>query len=157
VHFLLQKLLKQLLITTGLVTSLLFVQSVAALEFRSVSIAKAILYDAPSVEAEKLYLLSQGYPVELIVNLGEWIKIRDAQGSLSWIESKSLNSKRTAIVNIVQAEMRIKDDETSAVVANIEQNVVVELLSPIKNGWVKVRHRDGLTGFVLSTSLWGVN
>jgi SH3-like domain-containing protein len=157
VHFLLQKLLKQLLITTGLVTSLLFVQSVAALEFRSVSVAKAILYDAPSVEAEKLYLLSQGYPVELIVNLGEWIKIRDAQGSLSWIESKSLNSKRTAIVNIVQAEMRIKDDETSAVVANIEQNVVVELLSPIKSGWVKVRHRDGLTGFVLSTSLWGAN
>ena len=156
-HFLLQQLLKRLLITTGLLASLLFAQAVTALEFRSVSVAKAILYDAPSVEAEKLYLLSQGYPVELIVNLGEWIKIRDAQGSLSWIESKALNSKRTAIVNIVQAEMRIKDDETSAVVANIEQNVVVELLSPIKNGWVKVRHRDGLTGFVLTTSLWGVN
>lgn len=156
-YFLLQKLLKRLLITTGLVTSLLFAQTVTALEFRSVSVAKAILYDAPSVEAEKLYLLSQGYPVELIVNLGEWIKIRDAQGSLSWIESKALNNKRTAIVNIVQAEMRIKDDEASAVVANIEQNVVVELLSPTKNGWVKVRHRDGLTGFVLTTSLWGVN
>ncbi len=97
-HFFLQKLLKRLLIIIGLVTSLLFVQSVAALEFRSVSVAKAILYDAPSAEASKVFILSQGYPVEIIVNLGNWIKVRDQLGGLSWVESKNLANKRTVLV-----------------------------------------------------------
>jgi len=26
-----------------------------------------------------------------------------------------------------------------------------------KNGWVKVKHRDGITGFVQASSVWGAN
>jgi Bacterial SH3 domain len=30
------------------------------------------------------------------------------------------------------------------------------MLSPIiKNGWVKVKHRDGIIGFVQASALWG--
>ena len=53
-----------------------------ALEFRSIAPAKAILYDAPSLEAEKLFIIGQAYPVEMIVNLNNWIKVRDAAGAL---------------------------------------------------------------------------
>ena len=59
--------------------------SAFALEFRSVAVPKAVLYDAPSSAAKKILLLSQYYPVEIIVNLGDWLKVRDAQGSISWI------------------------------------------------------------------------
>ncbi len=127
-----------------------------ALEFRSIAPAKAILYDAPSLEASKLYILSQSYPVELIVNLNNWVKVRDAAGALSWVESKSLSSKRTVLV-LAKTDIKSAEDPTSALVATVEKDVVLELLADRQNGWVKVRHRDGVTGFVQVTNVWGVN
>ena len=141
----------------GLLLSVVFSLPANALEFRSIAPAKAILYDAPSLEAGKLYILSQSYPVELIVNLNNWVKVRDAAGTLSWVESKSLSSKRTVLV-LAKTDIKAAEDTTSALVATVEKDVVLELL-PItaKNGWVKVKHRDGVTGFVQVTNLWGVN
>ena len=141
----------------GLLLSLIFSLPANALEFRSIAPAEAIFYDAPSLEAGKLYILSQSYPVELIVNLNNWVKVRDAAGTLSWVESKSLSSKRTVLV-LAKTDIKAAEDATSALVATVEKDVVLELL-PItaKNGWVKVKHRDGVTGFVQVTNLWGVN
>ena len=139
-----------------LLFSLAFSLSANALEFRSIAPAKAILYDAPSLEASKLYILSQSYPVELIVNLNNWVKVRDAAGALSWVESKSLSSKRTVLV-LAKTDIKSAEDLASALVATVEKDVVLELLADRQNGWVKVRHRDGVTGFVQVTSVWGVN
>jgi len=148
---------KLFLIPSLMLLGLGFAFSASALEFRSIAPAKAIMFDAPSAEASKIYILQQGYPVEVIVNLGTWIKVRDQLGGLSWVESKNLNNKRTVLVT-TKTDIKSSEDTTSAVIATIEKDVVLELLSPtIKNGWVKVKHRDGLTGYVQSNSIWGVN
>ena len=129
----------------------------SALEFRSVAVPKVISYDAPSKEASKLFILSNGYPVEVIVNLGDWIKVRDANGGLSWVEAKSLSTKHTAIV-LAKTEIKATEDSASALVATVEKDVVLELVAgATKSGWQKVKHRDGAIGFVQSTALWGVN
>jgi SH3-like domain-containing protein len=146
-------------LTLGLAmfASLVFSFSAYALDFRSVVPAKAVLYDAPSLEASKVYILSSAYPVEIIVNLGGWVKVRDQQGSLSWIESKNLSSKRTVLVT-TKTDIKSTEDSASTLLATVEKDVALELLSPIiKNGWVKVKHRDGVTGFVQVTNIWGVN
>lgn len=136
---------------------LLMALHVNALEFRSVAISKAILYDAPSTEAKKLYVIGSGYPVEVIVNLGEWIKIRDHFGTLSWIQGKQLSPKRMALVVSDKAELKQAEEDSAALLATFEKDVVVEVLSgPVKSGWIKVKHRDGLTGFVRATALWGI-
>lgn len=145
----------QALLFAGL-TTLLFTLPAQALEFRSVNVPKAILYDAPSLEASKLFLLTSGYPVEVIVNLGEWIKVRDHFGALSWIQGKQLSAKRTALVMADQTEIRQLDNEQSPLVATVEKDVVLEVLTPTaKNGWVKVKHKDGLTGYIQATAIWG--
>lgn len=137
--------------------SLAFSFSAIALEFRSIASAKVISYDAPSQEASKLYILGGGYPVELIVNLGNWIKVRDSQGGLSWVESKSLSTKRMVLV-LAKTDIKAADNANSALVATIEKDVVLELVvGSANNNWVKVRHRDGLTGFVQVDKLWGSN
>lgn len=138
------------------VLGLAFSLSANALEFRSIAPAKAILYDAPSLEADKLYILSQSYPVELIVNLNAWVKVRDASGSLSWVESKNLSSKRTVLM-LAKTDIKSAEDPTSALVATVEKDVVLELVADRQNGWLKVRHRDGVTGFVQVGSVWGIN
>lgn len=136
---------------------LAFSFSAQAIEYRSIALAKVITYDAPSKEASKLYILGGGYPVEVIVNLGDWIKVRDNQGGLSWVESTSLSSKRTVLV-VTKTDIKVAEDAASALVATVEKDVVLELLTGSANSnWVKVKHRDGVTGFVQVDKLWGYN
>jgi len=132
--------------------------SVSALEFKSVSVPKAVLYDAPSNSAKKVLLLGQHYPVEVIVNLGDWLKVRDAQGSISWVEAKHLSNKRTVLISADQAEIRQSADATSNLLATLEKDVLLEVVdTKLNNGWLKVKHRDGVTGYILISSTWGFN
>lgn len=132
--------------------------TVSALEFMSVAVPKAVLYDAPSVAAKKILLLSQYYPVEVVVNLGAWLKVRDAEGGINWVEAKELSGKRMVIVSKSQSEIRSAADVSSNLVATLEKDVVLEVLdTKLNHGWLKVKHRDGATGFILISSTWGFN
>ena len=127
-----------------------------ALDFRSVAVPKAVLYDAPSSAAKKVLLLSQNYPVEVVVNLGDWLKVRDAQGGLNWVDAKQLSNKHTVLVTASKAEIRLAADATSALVATVEKDVLLEAVDiKLNNGWLKVMHRDGVTGYILTSSTWG--
>jgi len=128
----------------------------SALDFRSVAVPKAILYDAPSISSKKVLLLSQFYPVEVVVNLGDWLKVRDAQGSMNWVEAKQLSAKRSVMVTKNLTEMRARPDIAADLVATLEKDVVLELMDvKANNGWLKVKHRDGVMGYVLVSSTWG--
>jgi SH3-like domain-containing protein len=127
----------------------------AALEFRSVTETAAILYDAPSTKAQKLFVLSQGYPVEVVVKVEGWTKVRDDTGAFAWIENRRLSDRRTVMVKVASAEARQAADENSPVVFTAEKDVFLELVD-LTVGWAKVRHSDGATGFVKVSQLWGV-
>ena len=94
--------------------------------------------------------------MEVIVNMGEWLKVRDNQGGLSWIEAKRLGNKRTVLVTQNQAEVRSAANTASALLFRVEKDVVLDLLEPANSGWVKVRHRDGLTGYIPASAVWGL-
>ncbi len=134
-----------------------FISQSAYAEFRSVAFAKTILYEAPSATTKKLYLVGEGYPLEIIVNLGDWLKVRDPYGTLSWAESKNLQSKRTVIVKVDKANIYKDPESKSALVATIEKDVVVELSDPlIANGWIKVRYQQDLDGYIQTSQVWGI-
>lgn len=126
-----------------------------AAEFRSVGDEAAVLYDAPSVKSKKRYVISQGYPVEVVVVVEDWTKIRDAKGDLTWIESKHLSTKRFILVKVPAAQIREKPDEAAPVVFEAQDHVLLELLEVVRGGWLRVRHRDGEKGFVRITQVWG--
>ena len=126
-----------------------------ALEFRSVTEPGAILYDAPSTKAQKLFVLSHGYPVEVVVKLDEWTKVRDDTGEFAWIENSHLSERHTVMVKGVSLEARLTPNENSAVVFTAEKSVFLELVE-LAVGWAKVRHNDGATGFVKVSQLWGL-
>ncbi|MDD2833872.1 MAG: SH3 domain-containing protein [Methylotenera sp.] len=127
-----------------------------ALDFKSVAVNKAVLYDAPSHSAKKVLLLSQHYPVEIVVNLGDWIKVRDAQGGIYWVEAKQLSDKPMLMATAEQAEIRQQPEANSVLMATVEKGVLLEVLdAKLNNGWVKVKHRDGVSGYILIVSTWG--
>ena len=126
-------------------------------EFRSVTSAKTILYEAPSATTKRVYLVGEGYPLEIIVNLGDWLKVRDPYGTLSWAESKNLQSKRTVIVKADKANIYKEPESKSTLVATIEKDVVIELSDPlIINGWIKVRYQQDLDGYIQTSQVWGI-
>jgi SH3-like domain-containing protein len=125
-----------------------------ALEFRSIAGNAAVLYDAPSVKARKLYLVNQGYPVEIVVVVEGWVKVRDANGDLTWVESKVLSDKRTVMIKVPLAQVHQTADGGSPVVFQAQQNVVLEL-EGVTGEWLRVKHRDGQVGFVRAADVWG--
>lgn len=126
----------------------------AAAEFRSVAETAAVLYDAPSVKAKKLYVVSHGYPVEVVVVVEGWSKVRDASGDLTWIESRHLADKRTVLVKAPLAQVREAADDKAPVVFQAQQDVVLEVIE-VAGGWLRVRHRDGQAGYLRVSQVWG--
>ena len=136
-----------------------------ALDFKSVGAAPAIMYDAPSEKGRRVYVAPRGMPVEVVLTYGktgkpftmpiEWSKVRDAAGTLSWLQSKVLTPKRMLVVSAANARIFNAADEGSAVVFTADKNVLLELIDGSSNGWVKVRHRDGQTGFAKAADVWG--
>lgn len=129
--------------------------AVHALDYRSVNVPRAIMYDTPSAKGKKLFVVSQFYPVEVIVDLGEWVKVRDKSGGLAWIESKQLVAKRMVVATEHLSAHETADAE-SPVVFKADKDVALELVDSSDNGWIKVRHRDGLIGYVQANQVWGI-
>ena len=127
----------------------------AAIEYRTVDTA-TVLYDAPSQRGSKLFVIKRDTPVEVVVSLEGWSKVRDAEGGLSWIEKKFLDDRRSVIVTTDRAEIRQKTDEASPLVFEAEKSVSLEYLESAPGGWIKVRHRDGQAGFVRANQVWGL-
>lgn len=125
-----------------------------AAEFRAVADVAAVLYDAPSIKARKLFIVNKGYPLEMVVQVEGWIKVRDATGTLSWIEAKSLDNARNVLLkNSVTVRQKPADDAPTAFEA--QRDVLLEVVAGASGGWVHVKHRDGIAGYVRATDVWG--
>jgi SH3-like domain-containing protein len=129
--------------------------SAHALDYRSIA-APSILYDSPSTKGKPLHIVNAGTPVESVVNMEGWTKVRDMQGTLAWVESKQLSDKRTVQVRVDRAQILAQPNDKAAPVFEAERDVVLELLESSGNGWVKVRHRDGQSGYVKTLQVWGL-
>lgn len=131
----------------------------AAAEFQAASEA-AVLYDAPSLKAKPLFVIGRDTPFEVIVGVEGWLKIRDASGTVAWIEKKSVADRRTLIVRVPVADVLAAPEAGAMLVFKAEQNVVLELTDPAyassTPGWAKVRHRDGQQGYIRISQVWGL-
>lgn len=133
----------------------LFAPGAQALEFRSVAAAGTVLYDAPSLKANPLYIASRYYPLEVVVDLKDWDKVRDLGGELAWVEKKRLSDTRTVIVIVPLADIRKSPRSSAPLVFQAERDVALEFLADTGTGWAKVKHSDGQTGYVRITQVWG--
>ena len=96
-------------------------------------------------------------PVEMVVTIDRWVKVREPAGSLLWLERRQLSDKRTVIVTAARADVRQRPDASAPLAFEAARDVVLELGDkPPADGWIGVRHRDGTTGFVRITQVWGL-
>lgn len=141
-----------------LIASLLLVAApaVSAFDFKSVGAPSVILYDTPSSKGTKMYVAPRGMPLQVVSSYGEWVKVRDANGELAWTEAKGLSARRNVVVRTPGAKVFSGPDETSQVLMTADKGVVLELVDPTALTWIRVRHRDGIQGYVRSNDVWGL-
>lgn len=135
----------------------------AGADYRVTGEPATILYDAPSAKAKPLFVYGRDVPMEVLVNVEGWTKVRDLNGTIGWVGGKGLSDKRLLQVRVPLADIRVNPDEAAPLVFRAEQNVLLELAesatSPATTatpGWVRVRHRDGQIGFVRVPQVFGL-
>ena len=127
-----------------------------AFDFKTVGNTPAILYDAPSLKGGKLYVAPRGMPVEVMLSYGDWVKVRDASGEMAWTEASALSGKRNVVVRSAGAKVRPAPDDSAPVLMTADKGVLLELADPQVSSWVKVRHKDGIIGYIKANDVWGI-
>lgn len=116
----------------------------------------AILFDAPSTAANKTAVIGPGYPLEVLVRIENWLKVRDRTGDLLWIESSNAQGKPSVIVTSATANVLEKPQTDASTRYRVSQGVSLELAGDSgEPGWIKVRHPQGGEGYLSLRDIWG--
>ena len=134
-------------------------ESAWAADFRAIA-NPAVMYDAPSRQATRVFVAPRGMPVEVVSSLGAWIKVRDVSGDVLWVERTDLGERRS-VVTTTLATVRQQPQDMASEVMQLERGVLLDLVrttpAPASqtSEWIEVRHRDGGSGWVRASEVWG--
>jgi len=139
---------------------LLLARTVTAAEMVAIAGDDINMRSGPGTEHEVLWKLDSGFPVEVVTTKGEWLQVRDFEGANGWVHKKTTQKTAFAIVKAnkgtdQQINVRQEPDPKAAVVARAGYGVVFKVLER-KDGWVRVEHGQGVTGWVDGRLLWGL-
>jgi SH3-like domain-containing protein len=127
-----------------------------AVIFVSIGDKPAVSYDSPSRQGVKQFIYSRFHPLEVLVRVSGWTKVRDAEGGVGWVEGASLGTKRFVMVQGGTAQIRATAQFTAPVTFEAERGVVLEATGAAADGWLPVTHAGGQSGFVRINQVWGV-
>mgnify|MGYP003789800573 CR=1 FL=1 len=134
--------------------------TMALAEFRQINDNVAIGYEGPSAKATRQFLYGRGTPLEVVVQIEGWVKVRDAQGTLAWVEKKALAERNTVLVKVPVADVYAAPDAASPIVFRADNGVMLQLVAQQPAGtlgaWAQVRHRDGQSGYVRLDAVFGL-
>jgi SH3-like domain-containing protein len=127
-----------------------------AANYVSIGPAAAVMYDAPSDQANKLYVVSHGYPLDAVVKLEHWTKVRDMSGQLTWVKNSDLSDQHTVIVSVAAADVHRAALDSAPVLFQAAQNVVLDVINDNPPaGWLHVSIAGGQSGYIRANLVWG--
>ena len=101
-----------------------------------------------------LWQLGKGYPLQVVETKGNWVKVTDFEGDVGWVYKTLLGSEPHLIVKKERVNIRSGPAAHYSITGKANYGVVFKTLKR-KRGWVKVRHEDGLEGWIQRDLLWG--
>jgi SH3-like domain-containing protein len=129
--------------------------------FVSLGVERARMRIGPGTEyVIKWVYRKQGLPLEIVVEFGNWRKVRDHTGAEGWMHHALLSGKRTGIVapwSDVLVPLRTVSSFDAPLVARLEPGVVVALES-CGGSWCRVSvpaEGDRIVGHIRQAEIWG--
>jgi SH3-like domain-containing protein len=108
-------------------------------------------------KGKKLYLIKAQTPVEVVVKLEGWFKVRDAEGHAGLDRgAKHLAERTDPGRDRAEGEIRQSDKPDAPLVAEARQ---MGGGGVCRAGFARLGqgpHRDGATGYVRATQVWGL-
>ena len=101
--------------------------------------------------------MQKSAPVEIIAEFELWRKIKDSQGSESWVHKSMLSGKRSVkVITPGENNVYAKDDFKAKIIAKVEDEVVGEIEKcPVNNSFCKIKFAS-ITGWVPRQNLYGI-
>ena len=101
--------------------------------------------------------MQKSAPVEIIAEFELWRKIKDWQGSESWVHKSMLSGKRSVkVITPGENNVYAKDDFKTKIIAKVEDEVVGEIEKcPVNNSFCKIKFAS-ITGWVPRQNLYGI-
>ncbi len=116
----------------------------------------AIVHDTPQLRtANKTYIFGAHRAVEILSRLNDAVKVRDADGTAGWVEPAALGTARYVEVSVGSADVRANPAATAALVFEAAKGVSLEITGASTDGWLPVKHRDGQSGYIKLTQVFG--
>jgi len=113
----------------------------------------ANIRSGPEAKKEILWTVYKGFPLQIISLQGKWAQVTDFDGDKGWITTDLLAKEKTVIVKATSANLRAGAGKDYETVAEVKHGVVFKPLAT-EGEWVKVKHADGTTGWMLGKLLW---
>lgn len=132
----------------------LFCGAAQALTLVSVNGNNVNMRSGPGEKFAVLWELGTGFPLKVLDEQGDWYKVEDFEGDVGWIYKTLVSREPHLIVKRRRINMRSGPGDGYRVVGKANYGVVFKTLKS-KEGWVKVKHENGLTGWVSRSLLWG--
>jgi SH3-like domain-containing protein len=161
--FFLQKIItNRTFVVLGIVLLLFFAgetSKAAGIKMVSVAGEKLNMRKGPSTKYSVKWELGKGFPLRVIGSQGSWLKVSDFENDVGWVYKNLVNRSPHLIVKVnkkskQRANIRSGPGTKYKIVGKAEYGVVFKTLKR-GDGWVKVQHEDGMTGWVKRSLLWG--
>lgn len=128
--------------------------AVCAAKMVSVAGAEVMFRSGPSDSNEVKWILTRGFPLQVIKSRGKWLNVRDFENDEGWVYAPLTNATPHMIVNAKVVNIRSGPGEKYRIIGQANYGVVFRTLEKTKT-WVKVRHENGKTGWITRKGLWG--
>jgi len=145
--------LKRLLL--GIVLILLSATTASAIRLVSIAGERVNMRSGPGENQAVLWELGEGYPLQVLETKGNWYKVSDFEGDTGWVYKKLVNRSPHLIVKKRVVNIRSGPGTRYRTIGKANYGVVFKTLQRGKNGWVKIKHENGLVGWVQRNLLWG--
>jgi SH3-like domain-containing protein len=145
-------MLKKVLLTVVLVLSMVAVANAVTLV--SVKGESVNMRSGPGENYSVLWELGKGFPLKVIGKKGNWTKVEDFEGDVGWVYGKLLGRKAHLIVKKKRINVRSGPGSSYRLVGKANYGVVFKTIK-VEKGWAKVKHENGLTGWIKRSLLWG--
>lgn len=101
--------------------------------------------------------MQKSAPVEIVAEFELWRKIKDWQGSESWVHKAMLSNKRTVkVTTLGENNIHAKPDYNSRIIAKVENEVVGEVLKcPAQSSFCHIKI-DSVDGWIARQNLYGL-
>lgn len=118
------------------------------------------LRSGPAQSTTTHWEYDNGVPLLVMKKKGDWVQVVDFEGDTGWIHQKLLSDTPHLIVKgnrkdqTKSINIRQSPSTSAPIIAQALYGVVFETVTT-KKGWTKVRHREGVEGWVSNFLLWG--